>query len=81
MRSPTMWLGIAGGVLMSLLLFAGVKGSMVMGIIFVTVISWIPNHAASYLGKGSPIAGRQRAPACVVILPASPLFCLLISAL
>lgn len=40
MRSATMWLGIAGGVLMAVLLFAGVKGSLVIGILFVTIISW-----------------------------------------
>ena len=52
-----MWLGIAGGVLMAVLLFAGVKGSLVIGILFVTVISWIPNHSASYLGEKSAIRG------------------------
>lgn len=57
MRSATMWLGIAGGILMAILLFAGVKGSLVIGILFVTVISWIPGHGASYLGPDSSIAG------------------------
>ena len=38
-------------------LFAGVKGSMVIGIIFITIVSWIPGTAASYLGSSSPIAG------------------------
>lgn len=28
-----------------------------MGLLFVTFISWIPNHAASYLGDLSDIAG------------------------
>ena len=32
MRSPTMWLGIAGGFLMSLLLYMGVKGALIIGI-------------------------------------------------
>ncbi|GAB4816680.1 hypothetical protein N2152v2_003726 [Parachlorella kessleri] len=59
MRSATMWLGIAGGVLMAVLLFAGVKGSLVIGIVFVTVISWIPNHSASYLGEASAIRGGE----------------------
>ncbi len=32
MRSPTMWLGIAGGLLMAMLLYMGVKGSLIIGI-------------------------------------------------
>lgn len=59
MRSATMWLGLAGGALMSVLLFAGVKGSLVIGIVFVTVISWIPGHSASYLGAQSAIQGEK----------------------
>ncbi|GAB4814177.1 hypothetical protein N2152v2_001223 [Parachlorella kessleri] len=59
MRSATMWLGISGGILMALLLFAGVKGALVIGILFVTVISWIPNHSASYLGSASAIEGGE----------------------
>ncbi len=57
MRSATMWLGMAGGVLMAVLLFAGVKGSLVIGILFVTIISWIPGHSASFLGAGSAVGG------------------------
>jgi len=57
MRSPTMWLGIAGGILSSLLLVWRVKGALFWGVLFVTVIAWIPGHAASYLGAGSPIPG------------------------
>ncbi|GAB4819465.1 hypothetical protein N2152v2_006511 [Parachlorella kessleri] len=57
MGSATMWLGIAGGVLMALLMSLGVKGGLVIGIFFVTIISWIPGHAASYLGEGSAYEG------------------------
>lgn len=32
MRSPTMWLGIAGGFISCLLLYLGVKGSLIIGI-------------------------------------------------
>ena len=32
MRSPTMWLGIAGGLLMAILLYMGIKGSLIIGI-------------------------------------------------
>ncbi|PSC75740.1 Adenine guanine permease AZG1 [Micractinium conductrix] len=59
MRSPTMWLGIAGGFLMAILLYMGVKGALIVGITFVTVISWIPGHGATYLGASSPIPGGQ----------------------
>lgn len=59
MRSATMWLGIAGGILSSLLLVWRVKGALFWGVLFVTVISWIPGHGASYLGAGSSIPGGQ----------------------
>ena len=57
MGSATMWLGIAGGVLMALLMSLGVKGGLVIGIFFVTIISWIPGHSASYLGEDSAYEG------------------------
>ena len=30
-----------------------------VGILFVTIISWIPGHAASYLGSTGDYSGRQ----------------------
>lgn len=54
-----MWLGIGGGILMAFLLFVGVKGAVITGMAFVTIISWIPGHSASYLGASSPIPGGQ----------------------
>ncbi|KDD74028.1 hypothetical protein H632_c1638p0, partial [Helicosporidium sp. ATCC 50920] len=59
MRSASMWLGIAGGMLTSILLYQGVKGALIIGIAFVTVISWIPGHAATYLGTSSSIPGGE----------------------
>ena len=59
MRSATMWLGIAGGIIMSLLTMWRVKGALFIGVAFVTIISWIPGHAASYLGADSSIPGGQ----------------------
>lgn len=59
MRSPTMWLGISGGIIMSLLTAWRVKGALIIGVAFVTIISWIPGHGASYLGAGSPIPGGE----------------------
>jgi len=57
MRSATAWLGIAGGCIMAFLSAWHVKGALFIGIAFVTIISWIPGHAASFLGDGSPIPG------------------------
>lgn len=59
MRSATMWLGIAGGLLMAGLTAAGVRGSLFLGIAFITIISWIPGLAVSYLGEGSDIPGGE----------------------
>lgn len=60
MRSASMWLGISGGVITAVLLARHVKGALFIGIAFVTVISWIPGHAASYLGEGSVIPGGEK---------------------
>eukprot|EP00887_Chlorella_sp_A99_P004340 scaffold15.g4340.t1 len=45
------WLGIAGGMLMVVLMAWGVSGAFVIGIFFVTFVSWIPSegNAARYL--------------------------------
>ncbi|KAL4443804.1 hypothetical protein ABPG75_011541 [Micractinium tetrahymenae] len=42
MRSATLWLGIAGGMLMTVLMAKNAKGAIMVGILFVTFISWIP---------------------------------------
>lgn len=34
------------------------QGSVIVGILFVTFISWIPGHAASWLGTKSQLLGR-----------------------
>ena len=59
LRSATLWLGISGGLLMALLQAWGVNGSIFIGIAFVTIISWIPGHGASYLGSGSSTPGGE----------------------
>ncbi|KAL1810401.1 hypothetical protein ACET3Z_027391 [Daucus carota] len=41
MRSPTFWLGAVGFLIMSFGLMKGIKGSMIYGLVFVTLISWI----------------------------------------
>lgn len=41
MRSPTMWIGIfCGGVLTAILIMYRVKGAVIMGILLVSIISW-----------------------------------------
>ncbi|KAK9908098.1 hypothetical protein WJX75_002714 [Coccomyxa subellipsoidea] len=59
MESGTMWLGIAGLVIIGILMSRSFKGSIIIGIAFVTVIAWIPGHAASYFGRASSIPGGQ----------------------
>ena len=57
MRAGSLWLGIAGGLLMVVLLGRGHRSAVLVGIMFVTFISWIPNQSATYLGSSSPIPG------------------------
>ena len=40
MTSPTMWLGIAGFFIISIMVTKRVSAAIIVGIIFVTVISW-----------------------------------------
>lgn len=58
-----MWLGIFGGILMVLLMGRKFRGAVVAGILFVTFISWIPGHSATYLGADSQIPGGAVRPA------------------
>jgi adenine/guanine/hypoxanthine permease len=62
MRSPTMWLGIASGLLMVALMAKQVKGALMIGIIFGTVIAWIPTsgNMAAYIGKYTSVPGAVR---------------------
>ena len=59
MESATLWLGLAGLLAIAVMMSRSFRGSVFIGIIFVTVIAWIPGHGASYLGAGSPIPGKQ----------------------
>ncbi|KAJ1375261.1 Xanthine/uracil/vitamin C permease [Sesbania bispinosa] len=43
MESPTLWLGLVGFVIIAYCLIKNIKGAMIYGIIFVTVISWFRN--------------------------------------
>lgn len=59
MQSASMWLGVAGFLLVAVLMQRRVKGAIMVGIVFVTVIAWIPGHGASYFGAGSGIRGAH----------------------
>ncbi|KAK2647502.1 hypothetical protein Ddye_014991 [Dipteronia dyeriana] len=47
MESPTLWLGIVGFVIIAYCLVKNVKGAMIYGIVFVTVISWFRGTAVT----------------------------------
>lgn len=57
MTSPSFWLGVMGGMAMVVLIAKGVRGAVVVGIAFITFISWIPNHGATYIGASSQLPG------------------------
>jgi adenine/guanine/hypoxanthine permease len=61
MRSPTMWLGIMSGFIMAVLMAKNVKGSMIIGILFATIISWIPTpgNMAAYIGDYTSVPGAK----------------------
>jgi xanthine/uracil/vitamin C permease (AzgA family) len=58
LHSAALWLGASGLAIMVLLMGRRVKGAIMMGILFVTFISWIPNHRATYFGEESDIKGE-----------------------
>lgn len=58
MTDAPLWLGIAGLAIMTILMSRNFKGAIICGILFVTIIAWIPGHAASYLGKTSNLPGE-----------------------
>ncbi|KIZ05321.1 putative MFS transporter, AGZA family, xanthine/uracil permease [Monoraphidium neglectum] len=59
MKSPTMWLGVAGFTVIVVLMSRRVNGAIMLGILFTTFISWIPGHGASYLGSDTDIPGGE----------------------
>jgi xanthine/uracil/vitamin C permease (AzgA family) len=59
MRSGTMWLGIWAGVLIVVLTYYEVKAAIMYGVLFATLVSWIPGSAVSYLTDATP-GGAQR---------------------
>ncbi|KAL8172333.1 hypothetical protein V2J09_024137 [Rumex salicifolius] len=47
MESPTLWLGIAGFVIIAYCMVKRVKGAMIYGILFVTAVSWFRGTAVT----------------------------------
>ncbi|KAF0513924.1 purine transporter [Gigaspora margarita] len=48
MESPTTWLGILGFLIIVILLLFRVKGSIFIGIVFISIISWFRNSEVTY---------------------------------
>ncbi|CAO3574783.1 unnamed protein product [Mortierella alpina] len=48
MKSPTTWMGILGFVIITLCLLFRVKGAVLIGMIFISVLSWIRNTPFTY---------------------------------
>ena len=59
MQAGTLWLGIAGLLVIAVMMSRSFRGSVFIGMLFVTIIAWIPGSSASYLGSGSPIPGAS----------------------
>jgi len=64
MTSATTWLGIVTFFLIGVLMKRGIRGAIIIGVIFATVISWIPDTLVSYwsdtvypLGGGGALGG------------------------
>lgn len=60
LHGATTWLGLAGFLLMVVLMSRGFRGAIVVGVLFSTIIAWIPGHSASYLGKTSNLPGAAK---------------------
>ena len=60
LHGATMWLGLAGFFFMVVLMSRGFRGAIIIGVLFSTIIAWIPGHSASYLGKTSNLPGALR---------------------
>lgn len=57
LHSASLWLGLAGFLLIVLLMARRVNGAIMAGIMATTFVSWVPGHGASFLGAGSDVAG------------------------
>jgi len=57
MHSPTMHLGIWSAGLVIVLMYYEVKAAIMFGVVFATVIAWIPGSSVSYLSESGDIPG------------------------
>nr|XP_043637814.1 adenine/guanine permease AZG2 [Erigeron canadensis] len=58
MRSPTFWLGLVGFLITCYGLMKNIKGSMIYGILFVTLISWI-RHTSVTIFPDTPLGDTK----------------------
>lgn len=54
MRSPKLWLGVAGGLLTAFLMMYRVRGALIFGILLVAIVSW---------PRGTPVTSFPNTPA------------------
>ena len=57
MQSATMWLGISGLLIIAFCTLLDIKGATMIGVLWVTFISWIPGTEVSYFGEDSQVPG------------------------
>ena len=48
------WLGIAGLAIMVILMSRGFRGAIIVGVLFATIIAWIPGACANHSAMQSP---------------------------
>lgn len=48
MTGATTWLGIAGFIIICIMIIKRMKGAIIAGVLFVTIISWFKGHSASF---------------------------------
>ena len=60
-------MGLGCLAIMSILMSRNFKAAIIVGIATTTIISWIPGHAASYLGAGSNIMGERGFHRCNIV--------------
>ncbi|MQM05882.1 hypothetical protein Taro_038697 [Colocasia esculenta] len=58
MRSPTFWLGFSGFLLASFCMVKEIKGGMIYGVLFVTLVSWVRGTAVTAF-PDTPVGRRS----------------------
>ena len=52
LQSATLWVGVAGLFFCGFLIKRKINGAIIFSVLFMSIISWIPDHSASYWDKG-----------------------------